>query len=192
MLQTALHYSHELLKEIVQPGDVVVDGTMGNGFDTVFLAELVGKTGLVYAFDVQEQALTTTTERLKAEKLLERTQLLLQGHETLSQVIPEIQPIKSALFNLGYLPHSDKSIITTEATTIPALTALISRLVTRGRIILVIYSGHEGGEAEKQAVLNFATELPQEDFSVLYYEFINQKHSPPSLVCIERKKSPKK
>lgn len=189
MLQTALHYSHELLKEIVQPGDVVVDGTMGNGFDTVFLAELVGKTGLVYAFDVQEQALTTTTERLKAEKLLERTQLLLQGHETLSQVIPEIQPIKAALFNLGYLPHSDKSIITTEATTIPALTALISRLVARGRIILVIYSGHEGGEEEKQAVLNFATELPQEAFSVLYYEFINQKHSPPSLICIERKKN---
>ena len=36
MLQTALHFSHTLLQEILQPGDHVVDATMGNGHDTVF------------------------------------------------------------------------------------------------------------------------------------------------------------
>ena len=43
MLQTALHFSHTLLQEILQPGDHVVDATMGNGHDTVFLAEHIGK-----------------------------------------------------------------------------------------------------------------------------------------------------
>ena len=41
MLQTALHFSHQLLKEVVEPGDFVIDATMGNGHDTAFLAELV-------------------------------------------------------------------------------------------------------------------------------------------------------
>ena len=31
MLQTALHFSHQLLKEVVEPGDFVIDATMGNG-----------------------------------------------------------------------------------------------------------------------------------------------------------------
>ena len=28
MLQTALHFSHQLLKEVVEPGDFVIDATM--------------------------------------------------------------------------------------------------------------------------------------------------------------------
>ena len=42
MLQTALHFSHTLLTEILQPGDHAIDATMGNGYDTLFMAELVG------------------------------------------------------------------------------------------------------------------------------------------------------
>lgn len=53
MLQTALHFSHTLLTEILQPGDHAIDATMGNGYDTLFMAELVGKTGHVYSFDIQ-------------------------------------------------------------------------------------------------------------------------------------------
>ena len=52
MLQTALHFSHQLLK-VVEPGDFVIDATMGNGHDTAFLAELVGPSGEVFAFDIK-------------------------------------------------------------------------------------------------------------------------------------------
>ena len=55
MLQTALHFSHSLLEEILQPGDHVIDATMGNGYDTVFMAEKIGKTGHVYSFDIQKR-----------------------------------------------------------------------------------------------------------------------------------------
>lgn len=55
MLQTALHFSHQLLKEVVEPGDFVIDATMGNGHDTAFLAELVGPSGEVFAFDIKKK-----------------------------------------------------------------------------------------------------------------------------------------
>ncbi|KAF1296690.1 SAM-dependent methyltransferase [Enterococcus sp. JM4C] len=188
MLQTALHYSHTLIKEVLQPGDNAIDATMGNGFDTLFLADLVGKTGKVFSFDVQEQAVKTTQEKLIAAGLDTRAQLYLQGHETLGEVLDPDFSIKAAIFNLGYLPKSDKSIITLPSTTKKAMTEILLRLVPRGRLILVAYYGHVGGTEELDMVRNYCEALPQEQFSVLNYQFINQKNQPPILFCIERKK----
>ncbi|MGG5317510.1 class I SAM-dependent methyltransferase [Enterococcus sp. AZ072] len=186
MLQTALRYSHTLLKEIIKPGDHVIDATMGNGNDTLFLAELVGNDGQVYAFDIQEQALTKTEEKLGA--LITRSSLFLAGHETIETTIAESQPIQAAIFNLGYLPSSDKKIITLPDTTKQAMKAILKRLSSGGRMILVIYYGHDGGNQEKNAVLDYCTNLPQENYSVLTYQFINQKNNPPILVCVEKKR----
>ena len=57
------------LENIIQEGDVVVDATMGNGYDTVYLAKKVGENGKVYAFDVQEEALKSTTKKVNKEEL---------------------------------------------------------------------------------------------------------------------------
>ncbi|MTD38288.1 methyltransferase domain-containing protein [Erwinia sp. CPCC 100877] len=187
MLATALHFSHTLLKDIVQTGDIVVDATMGNGHDTAFLAELVGTSGHVYAFDVQEQAVQATKNRLEEQHLLEQTTLLQQGHETIAAVIPDTTKIRAAVFNLGYLPKSDKHIITKPDTTKKALDALLPRLMPKGRIILVVYYGHEGGAAERKLVTEYCQQLPQEAFNVLTYQFINQRNQPPILFCIEKK-----
>ncbi|WP_375152557.1 tRNA (mnm(5)s(2)U34)-methyltransferase [Enterococcus mundtii] len=188
MLKTALHYSHTLLEEIIQPGDYVIDATMGNGHDTLFLAEKVGKTGQVYSFDIQQQALASTQQKLSENGLLERATLFLQGHETIGEVIAEQQPIKAGIFNLGYLPKSDKSVITLPETTKTAMEEILKRLVPQGRMIIVVYYGHQGGEAELDMVQNFCQALPQEQFNVLNYQFINQKNNPPILYCIEKKK----
>lgn len=185
MLLTALRFSHQLLKDVVSKGDHVIDATMGNGNDTLFLAELVGSTGQVYAFDIQEQALQNTREKLAA--YTERSTLFLAGHETIEEKIAVDQPIKAAIFNLGYLPKSDKQIITLPETTKKAMSAILKRLTVGGRMIVVIYYGHEGGEAEKNEVLQFCQNLPQEKFSVLNYQFINQKNNPPILLCVEKK-----
>lgn len=185
MLLTALRFSHQLLKDVIDEGDHVIDATMGNGNDTRFLAELVGTTGRVYAFDIQEQAIKNTYEKLAEYK--DRSTLFLAGHETIDETISVDQPIKAAIFNLGYLPNSDKKIITLPETTKHAMTAILNRLSVSGRMILVIYYGHDGGEAEKNEVLRFCQELPQEKFSVLNYQFINQKNNPPILLCVEKK-----
>ncbi|EOH94614.1 rRNA methylase [Enterococcus haemoperoxidus ATCC BAA-382] len=187
MLQTALRFSHTLLKEVIQKGDTVVDATMGNGNDTAFLADLVGSTGLVYAFDIQEQALINTEKKLTELGLTDHVSLVHKGHETINRTIPEKTQLTAAIFNLGYLPKSDKQIITKPDTTKKALDALLPRLAPKGRIIIVVYYGHLGGEMELTLVQNYCQELPQETYSVLTYQFINQKNNPPILFCIEKK-----
>lgn len=189
MLKRSLHYSHELLQEVIESGDTVVDATMGNGNDTLFLAQLVGESGKVHAFDIQEQALHKTQQKIHEHGCENQTELHLLGHENLSTVIDDSDVISAAIFNLGYLPKGDKTIVTKEDTTIKAIEELLLRLNRHGRIILVIYDGHEDGKIEKTNVLNFVSTLPQEQYNVLNYQFINQRNSPPSLICIEKKQS---
>ncbi|WP_430610659.1 tRNA (mnm(5)s(2)U34)-methyltransferase [Enterococcus sp. DIV0876] len=187
MLPTAMHYSHTLLKEIVQPGHIVVDATMGNGFDTELLATLVGPKGHVFAFDIQEQALAATRQRLAEKELLSHVSLIHRGHEHVADYVDG--PIQAAIFNLGYLPRGDKGIITLPQTTKQALEALLPRLAPKGRIIIVCYYGHQGGAAELAAIQQFCASLPQESYNVMSYQFINQRNQPPILYCIERKKT---
>jgi len=187
MLKPALRYSHELLKEVVERGDVVVDATMGNGNDTAFLATLVGEKGKVYAFDVQEEAVENTKDRLTKENLDDgRVSLILKGHEHLSEFIQE-QKIRAAIFNLGYLPKADHSIITKSETTISAIEQLLTKLEKSGRIIIVVYYGHLGGLEEKEAVLDYVQTLNQDEVQVLRYEFINQRNHPPFVLVIEKR-----
>lgn len=44
------------MSERLKPGDRAVDGTVGNGWDTLKLCELVGPAGKGYGFDIQEEA----------------------------------------------------------------------------------------------------------------------------------------
>ena len=67
--------------------------------------------------------------------------------------------------------------------------AILKRLTVGGRMIVVIYYGHAGGETEKNEVLDFCQALPQEAYNVLSYQFINQKNTPPILLCVEKKNS---
>lgn len=187
MLKRALHYSHDLLREVINLGETVVDATMGNGNDTLFLAQLVGEEGSVHAFDVQEQALLSTSQKIQENSCEKQVFLHLTGHQNLGDFITTDEPISAAIFNLGYLPKSDKSIVTKEDTTIKALEELLLRLKEKGRIVVVIYDGHEEGKVEKKGVLTFVENLPQELYSVLNYQFINQRNNPPSLICIEKK-----
>ena len=58
-------YCHRFLRDYIREGDVCVDATAGNGGDTEFLCRMAGAGGRVYAFDIQEQALRSTAERLE-------------------------------------------------------------------------------------------------------------------------------
>ena len=192
-----LEMAHWMLKDIIKTNDVVVDATMGNGYDTQFLAELGAN---VYAFDVQEEALNATEKRLddagiknqifekNLSKLLTEpsVNLVLSGHEKLSEYVKE--PIKAAIFNLGYLPKTDKSVVTKADTTLTALDALTNQLVVGGRIAIMIYYGHEGGMEEKNAVIKWTSSLPQKDWEGTSYAPLNQIHTPPILVLIEKRK----
>ena len=186
MLENALRFSHTLLKNTISQGDIVVDATVGNGSDTVLLAKLVGPNGKVYGFDVQKKAIETTKEKLIYTNLHQQVELYQQGHETLGEIIDPKTPVSGAIFNLGYLPKSDKSIITRSSTTLKAISTLLPLLRKGALLIIVVYYGHEGGEEEKDAVLEYVSQLPQKEYSTLKYGFINQKNHPPFLLAVEK------
>ncbi|MRG85229.1 class I SAM-dependent methyltransferase [Salinibacillus xinjiangensis] len=189
-LKSALQFSHHLLTESVEEGDFVVDATVGNGHDTVFLSKLVGTNGTVLGIDIQTQAIENTKKRLKEEKIT-NVQLLQDSHGNLESYIPNEKHgnIGGAVFNLGYLPGSDKSIITKPDSTIGAIQSLLPHLLPKKQIVLVVYYGHEGGDKEKDELLTLVSSLDQNQFSVLQYGFINQKNNPPFVVAIEKRKA---
>jgi hypothetical protein len=50
-----------------------------------------------------------------------------------------------------------------------------------------LYSGHEQGAEEKQALLDWAKELPAKTYHVAYISMWNQKKCPPEILLITRK-----
>ncbi|WP_400260326.1 tRNA (mnm(5)s(2)U34)-methyltransferase [Streptococcus mutans] len=180
MIKRPIELSHDFLSQVLDKNSIAIDATMGNGNDTVFLSHLAKK---VYAFDVQEQALIKTREKLE-QLNIKNVQLILDGHQTINKYVTE--PIRAAIFNLGYLPSADKSIITQPATTLTAIKKILERLEIGGRLAIMVYYGHEGGDKEKDAVLNFVKELDQQHFTVMLYQPLNQINTPPFLVMIEK------
>lgn len=186
VLQRVLQYAKHLLSQAVTEGEIAVDATSGNGHDTLFLAELVGESGHVYSFDIQEQAIDNTKNRLTEHGLLHRTTLILDGHENIEKYVHD--EIAGAIFNLGYLPGANHEIITKGQTTISAIQQILARLKVGGMIVLVVYYGHVGGVSERDELLNYVKQLPQKYVQVAKYEFLNQKNNPPFVIALEKVK----
>ena len=143
----------EQVAQVLKLGDTAVDATMGNGWDTLFLAERVGSEGAVFAFDVQRSALTATEKRLRKVGLLGNCELLLRGHEEMQAVVPA--GVGAIMFNLGYLPYADREIVTRPDTTLKALQAAISLLRVGGILSVICYRGHPSGQEEAKEVLHW-------------------------------------
>lgn len=184
ILKNSLAMSHELVSKVVQKGDTVVDATMGNGNDTLFLAGLVGEAGRVYSFDIQKHAVDTTQRKLEAAGIADRVELIHDGHQNLNKYVPS--RIKAVMFNLGYLPKGDHSIGTKAETTIEAIEKSLELLCVEGIIMIVIYYGGDSGFEEKEAVLEYVKTIDCKKYSVLVQDFVNQINCPPIAVCIEK------
>lgn len=187
-LKRILPFTHSLLKSVIKDGDIAIDGTAGNGNDTLLLAKLVG-TGTVYAFDIQEQAIVNTKAKLQENHLVERVTLIKDSHDELDRYIPiaNWKKTRAAIFNLGYLPGGNKAITTKPHSTIKAIVKLLEHMPQGALIILVIYPGHEEGKNERTKILEFVKTIDQKKANVLRYEFINQKNDPPFVIAIEMK-----
>lgn len=177
-----LPFARDLITKYIEPNATVIDATCGNGNDTLFLAQTLNHAGHIHAFDIQAQAIENSKEKTKD---YQNISYHLLGHEHVLQVVDT--PVKLAIFNLGYLPKGDKSIVTIPETTIQAIQHIFSILETQGIIILVIYPGHAEGQIEKEAVLDFLSHVDQNTAHIFKYEFINQKNNPPFVVGIEKR-----
>ena len=158
-------------------GDVAVDFTMGNGHDTAFLSKTVGKSGHVYAFDVQEQALASTSEHLKAVGCPDNYTLILDSHHNVKKYVDV--PIKAGMFNLGYLPRSGrKTLYTMRETTMPAVEAAIDLLAPDGVLIVALYPGHEEGALEGDMLREYFKTLSKYRICASEFHILNSPTSP--------------
>ena len=145
--------AHSEIARVLSSGDVAIDATAGNGYDTLFLANAVGELGHVYAFDIQPEAIERTSERLQTEGVKHVT--LVEGsHARLREFIPESHhgKVAAVMFNLGYLPRGDKQITTRTESTLGAVEQSIELLRPGGMMTIVAYVGHSGGLEEAEAV----------------------------------------
>lgn len=181
-LPSAVRWAQLLLEDRLAPGDAVLDATCGNGHDTLFLVRLVGPAGHVYAMDVQAAAVEETHKRLIEAGIPETGFTLIHaGHETMAENLPAAHCGKLAgiMFNLGYLPGSDKSVITRTETTLLAVAVALEMLRPGGLLTIAVYPGHEGGAEEQRTLAEWAAALPPRKYEVQHLQPVNRNASPP-------------
>lgn len=174
--------AHSYMEAVVKSGSIVVDATVGNGNDTLFLAKLVGQEGKVYGFDIQEQAIKAT-QNLISENSLKNVLLFNAGHENMSEYVHE--PVDLIVFNLGYLPGGDHSIVTNAESTLLAVTEGLKILKPGGLMCIVVYIGHEGGLKEKIMLEDYLIKLDKKDFCVGKINYLNREKAP-YLILVEK------
>jgi methylase of polypeptide subunit release factors len=145
----------EWIEGAIDHGSIAIDATVGNGYDTLFLAHAVGPSGQVIGFDVQKAALKNASELLRFTGMLDRVRLILGCHSGIEDYLRNGRPIRVGMFNLGYLPRGDRSIITRAATTLAAIDGLLRHLSIGGRITILSYRGHSGGSEEYEEVKRY-------------------------------------
>lgn len=188
-MKSAVKISHLFMSDSICIGDIVIDATAGNGHDTVFMAECVGKEGVVISIDKQEGAIQST-KNLLLEHDIQHVNCMVADHSEMEIVLqPFIQRVSCICFNLGYLPgSSDRSIITNTQSTIKALDACLTLLQYRGSISVIAYRGHEHGLEEALAVEDWMRKLPTNEWHVTRTEPINQSASAPIVYFAEKKR----
>ncbi len=165
-------------------GNVAVDFTMGNGYDTEFLSKTVGESGRVYAFDIQKQAVESTARHLEDVGCPKNYTLIHDSHHNVKNYVKE--PIRAGMFNLGWLPGGDKSITTLRETTLPAIEAAIDLLDEDGIINIAIYPGHEEGDAEGKMICEYLSGLSRFKVCATRVNILNSPNSP-YFIIVERK-----
>lgn len=161
---------------------VAVDGTCGKGNDTLWLSKHFAK---VYGFDIQEEAISMTREKLQKAGA-DNVELICDGHENMGKYVKE-KP-KVILFNLGYLPGGDKSLTTQVETTMEALKAALDLLAVSGLLSVTMYQGHSQGYLERLKILEWARGLDTQMYHCVHTDMINQPAMPPEILWITKKK----
>ena len=212
--------AHTLWRAVMRPGDTVVDATMGNGWDTVALARILAdldaspagdasKPGRVVAFDVQEDALTSTRARVRESLTPDqasRVDLVLKSHERMEEHVRvpgvnaiddddddsgmETDAVGVVCFNLGYLPGptADKEVRTRRTTTVSAVASGVRVLRPGGVLTVVGYTGHEGGWEEVEAVMELVSSLDPREFTATNHSVVNRDNCP-QLIAVHKKET---
>jgi ubiquinone/menaquinone biosynthesis C-methylase UbiE len=160
-------FSQTMLAGLLREGDTAIDATAGNGYDTLFLANAVGASGRVLAFDVQEMAIEAARARIGKAGLGGRVAFFQESHGRMDAHAGD-GSVAAVMFNLGYLPRGDHSLAT-GPDTIRALEISARLLKTGGALSVICYPGHPGGDDEAGRVEAWMTNLADDQWRVVKY-----------------------
>ena len=180
---SALQIIHHVLKLHIQPGDKCIDATAGRGKDTLFLSQLVGESGHVTAFDIQQDAVDSTRQLLAENGMEGRTTVILDSHANMGAYAQE-GTISAITFNFGWLPGGDHNVFTKPESSIQAIEEGLRLLKDGGLMTLILYYGRETGFAERDALLAYLPTLNSDLYTVIECPFVNRPNCPPIPIVI--------
>ena len=166
----------------LKPGDIAIDATCGNGHDTLFLSQLIlsDPSSAVFSFDIQPEAIQNAEQLLRrhlSPDHFRRVLLHRRSHLELNTVPLPFSP-RLIVYNLGYLPGGNKALTTKMASTLDSVKLSLALLADDGAISITCYPGHQEGEKEEQALLQFAESLASQSWEVCHHRWLNRPRSP--------------
>ena len=157
--------------------EVAVDMTVGNGYDTLFLIQHFPK---VIGFDIQKQAIESTKEKCSDYT----PTLIVDDHFNVDKYLSKADLF---VFNLGWLPNSDKHICTSSYSITKTLDKCISLLNENGVISIISYQGDESQLRESIEIENWISD--NKHLFVQKFSLPNSQN-PPILYLLELKAQP--
>ncbi len=169
--------SHLLLRDVIKPHHVIIDATVGHGYDTLYIASLADK---VIGFDIQKLAIDSTMEKI-IHMHLDNVELILDSHRNYQQYVSSYDGV---VFNLGYLPHGDKKIHTQSEETVHTIKSMLDNLNSLGFMLIVVYPGHDEGYQESLMIDSLISSLDRHQFHTLKLTLPYQPNNPPYILHI--------
>lgn len=126
--------------------DCAIDATCGNGYDTLFLSKYYKR---VISIDIQPLAVKRTKEKTKD---INNIEIYLDDFNS----IDKFKYANLIIFNLGFLPGSNKKIKTQDYTSDKAVLKAYS--ILDGTLIIACYVQHDGGYDEYIKLINTLNE----------------------------------
>lgn len=181
MINDLIFIQRKILEHFINKGDICIDATLGNANDSEFLLEKVGENGRVYAYDIQEDSIKNA-EKIFKKNIGINLFLFQKSHEYLDDITNKV---KCIIYNLGYLPGSDKKIVTNYKSTILSLNNGLKILSEGGIISVTSYISHDGG-IEYEKINEFLQNLDSKKYKVIKIDPLNQDKKSPKLFLIQK------
>lgn len=176
----------EILKPYVEKARILVDGTAGNGWDTLYLVKYSSKEARIFSFDIQPDAIENTRNLIEKDNLegLKKVNFVCENHKNFQEHIKN--PIDVAMMNLGYLPNGKKFLTTHVEDSFETIIQLMFKLKLHGAMSITCYPGHPEGKIEYEVISDFLATISSQDFQIMRIEKWNHIAEPPIAFLIER------
>ena len=185
--RSARFWASAIIEKALFPGATAVDATLGNGHDCLWLCGLVGETGKVYGFDIQQEAVDRSRARLKENGVEKRAELICSGHQFMLDYV-EKESADAVMFNLGWLPGAQHGVTTFTQTTLQAVNAALEVLKQDAVMTICVYPGHDEGAREREALVAWARNLDEKRFDAMIQSYLNQSKDPPLMIAVKKNK----